>query len=161
MGVLTIAYDRGKKVGGYVLGISVDGAQPVEVKDGESRTFELQDGAHVIKLKGAGCKKTVNLQLTGDDSFVVSYDDYIGGIMIADEKMSRYTMYPRFSSMRILLAVVGLAIVAAILSVSFFGLDESTGMIIRAALVVVLLVIIAALLAMRFKAITRNSKDHH
>ena len=104
MGRLTISYYHG----GFwfhdkaVMHVSVDGTDGFDLKDGEGRALDLDDGRHTLLFSSDGRKRRMELDLCGDDSFHVTWDCELGGITVVDAVVKRPTYRPAFRLFRIL-----------------------------------------------------------
>ncbi len=104
MGRLTVSYYHG----GFwfhdkaVMHVSVDGTDGFDLKDGEGRALDLDDGRHTLLFSSDGCKKRVELDLCGDDSFHVTWDCELGGITVVDAMVKHPTYRPAFRLFRAL-----------------------------------------------------------
>ncbi len=86
MGSLTVTYIRGKfLLGAKRIPIEIDNVSYGNIDGGESRTFNLPDGKHLIVFKYMHVTLRVKLLLSGDDSFTVSWDRTMGGMRITKE----------------------------------------------------------------------------
>ena len=89
MGRLTVTYVRGRfLIGAGTMAVEVDGTKERPLDDKESRTFDLEDGKHTLVFSSSYCTKRVDVNLSGEDSFIVTWDRILGGIRITDENVS-------------------------------------------------------------------------
>lgn len=86
MGSLTVTYIRGKfLLGAKRIPIEIDNVSYGNIEGGESRTFNLPDGKHLIVFRYLHVTLRVKLLLSGDDSFTVSWDRTMGGMRVTKE----------------------------------------------------------------------------
>lgn len=86
MGRLTVSYVRGRYIpGARNISIEIDGIPRGNIGNRESRTFGLPDGRHLVVFRYSFVTTKVDLFLTGEDSFTVSWDRAGGGMRIARE----------------------------------------------------------------------------
>jgi len=81
MGSLTVTYARGRfLLGAKEISIEIDGILYGTIVGGGSRTFEMPDGEHLVVLRYSHVTTRVELHLSGEESFTVSWDRTIGGM---------------------------------------------------------------------------------
>ena len=86
MATLTITYVRGRfLLGGRRISVEIDGMDEGTIEGGQSRTFSLPYGKHLVLLRYSHVTTRVDLTLLGDDSFTVSWDRTMGGMRITEE----------------------------------------------------------------------------
>ncbi len=86
MGSLTVTYERGRfPIGGRRISMEIDGVPEGRIEGGESRTFHMPDGKHVIVFRCSFSSLKVDLTLSGDDSFTVFWDRANGGVGISED----------------------------------------------------------------------------
>ncbi|MBR4225698.1 MAG: hypothetical protein IKR86_02785 [Candidatus Methanomethylophilaceae archaeon] len=92
MHVLVIEYIRGGALFASTEGLSVeiDGSHVGVIPDRKDFSVELSDGLHEIVVRAGHCKKVIELQMDGDDRFIVSWDWVLGGLMVCDVLESKY-----------------------------------------------------------------------
>jgi len=86
MGSLTVTYARGRfLLGAKEISIEIDGILYGTIVGGGSRTFEMPDGEHLVVLRYSHVTTRVELHLSGEESFTVSWDRTMGGMRITEE----------------------------------------------------------------------------
>ena len=86
MGSLTMTYARGRfLLGAKEISIEIDGILYGTIVGGGSRTFEIPDGEHLVVLRYSHITTRVELHLSGEESFTVTWDGTMGGKRITEE----------------------------------------------------------------------------
>ena len=143
MGCLTMTYVRGKfLIGCKRVSVEIDGISEGIIEGGESRTFDLPDGKHLIVFRYSFISMKVDLTLSGNDSFTVSWDRTMGGMRISKEfegdnffDRSGWKYYIFFAAMIIISSVV-------------FGMNVGKGIPVEFALTFNIILMIALLISL-------------
>jgi hypothetical protein len=88
---LTIEYDGARDRTGRELSLEIDGKESASIRSGESCSFELEEGTHVINARSGKCSKRIEIRLRSDDRFIIAWDWFWGGLTAADERADRYS----------------------------------------------------------------------
>jgi len=128
MSRLTISYEHDTSLlfKNARMSVSIDGSGSFDLAKGESRTVELEDGSYTVLFRCGLHKRTLYLTMDGDDSFIVTWDSYTGGIIIADRYEKVMTVYPNLNRrMFISLAAVILVMIALYVAGAVGMVDHS------------------------------------
>jgi len=155
MSLLTIRYDHGDFLfcSRNPISVGIEGCDEFVLDKGESRTLELEDGSYIINLSSFHCKKKLHLHLDGDDSFYLTWDRFMGGIIVSDSVDGRTALHPGIG-IWFLLVLVAFFVCNAILLVM-----EDRGIITNGGHIMGLVVLTAAALALLFAIMVAGSRD--
>ena len=92
MSLLKISYVRGGAITNStkVLSVEIDGARVGEISDNSEQSWELTEGRHEVIVRSGQRKKIIEIFMNTDDSFIVTWDWVLGGLMVCDKAKTRY-----------------------------------------------------------------------
>ncbi len=155
MSLLTIAYDYGGLLfsNRNPISVSIEGYDELVLDKGESRTLGLEDGSYTVRSSSLHCKKTLHLHLEGDDSFYLTWNRLMGGIIVSDSADERTALHPAIG-IWFLLVIVAFFVCNAVLLVV-----EDRGIITDGERIIGLAVLTAATLALLLAIMVSSSRD--
>ncbi len=155
MSLLTITYDYD----GFLFSdrnpitVGIEGCDEFVLDKGDSRTLELEDGNYTVYLSSFHCKKALYLHLEGDGSFYLTWDRFMGGIIVSDSVDERTALHPGIG-IWFLLVIVAFFVFNAVLLVL-----EDRGIIANGGYIIGLVILTAAALVLLLTIMVTSSKD--
>ena len=151
MSILKIEYIRGGALtkGTKELSVEVDGCHVGDISDGKILSLELTDGCHDVVVRSGRCMKSIELHLSRDDSFKVTWDWVLGGLLVCDKVDNSFvTGKRRYYWFYVLLLVIMMSYIISMglnqvryIPIELFIAIVVSGLVVMAVMVVMVILI--------------------